>query len=93
MKEVYPQYHDAVAFYAISVDPTETIQELEAYKQKQGYPWPMATAGPRMLADLGVRVQSTKLAFGRDGVITYREGYGKGDDATWRWVFEELAKP
>lgn len=90
MKEIYPQYQDAVTFYAISVDPTETIQELGAYSQQQGYPWPMATAGPRMLANLGVRSQSTKLAFGHDGVITYRDGYGKGDDATWRRVFEGL---
>jgi hypothetical protein len=90
MKEIYPEYADAVAFYAVGVDPTETIEELEAYRQKQGYPWPMATAGQRMLASLNVRVQSTKIAFGRDGVITYRDGYGKGSDETWRRVFEEL---
>lgn len=91
MKELYPQYQDAVAFYSVSVDPSETIEELQAYRQQQGYPWPVATAGPRMLADLNVRVQSTKLAFGRDGVITYRDGYGKGNDERWRQVFEELA--
>lgn len=91
LKDVYPEYADSVAFYTVSVDPTESIQELEAYRQQQAYPWPMATAGRGMLADLNVRVQSTKIAFDRNGVIVYRAGYGQGDVEEWARVMKQLA--
>jgi hypothetical protein len=44
-----------------------------------------------MLADFKVTRQSTKIAIGSDGIITYRDSYGKGDDETWHQVFKELA--
>jgi len=91
LKEIWPDYADSVAFYAVGVDPTEDIEELEAYRVKQGYPWPVAQPGQGMLADFRVTTQSTKVAFASAGVIRYRDGYGRGDDATWRRLFEELA--
>ena len=90
MKEIWPDYADRVGFYAIGVDPTEDIGELEAYRGKQGYPWPVAQPGVGMLADFNVTTQSTKVVFDAAGVITYRAGYGQGDPETWRRVFEEL---
>lgn len=50
----------------------------------------MAQPGPDMMSDLKVTRQSTKIAISPDGVITYRDGYGKGTDQTWREVFEDL---
>lgn len=91
LKEIWPEYADSVAFYAIGVDPTEDIEELEAYRVKQGYPWPVAEAPEGMLPAFRVTTQSTKVAFDSTGVITYRDGYGRGDEETWRRVFEELA--
>jgi len=46
---------------------------------------------PSMVAAFKVTRQSTKVAFDSTGVITYREGYGRGNEETWRRVFEELA--
>jgi hypothetical protein len=40
---------------------------------------------------LGVLVQSTKVAFDASGEIVYRDGFGKGDGATWRRLFENLS--
>ena len=91
MKEVWPDYADSVAFYAIGVDPTEDVGKLEAYRENQGHPWPVAQPGVGMLAAFKVTAQSTKVAFDSAGLIRYRDGYGRGDEETWRRVFEELA--
>ena len=91
MKEVYPEYADEVAFYGIGADPSESIEELEAYSVSQGYTWPMAVPESDMLRDLKILVQSSKVAIDGDGVIVYRDGYAQGSDETWRSVFEELA--
>jgi FKBP-type peptidyl-prolyl cis-trans isomerase 2 len=91
MKEVYPDYTDRVAFYAVGSDPGESLERLEGYRQEQGHPWPVAVGEGSLLRELDVLVQSTKIAFDSDGVITYRAGYGQGDPEEWRRVFEELA--
>ena len=91
MKEIWPDYADSVAFYAIGVDPTEDIGKLEAYRVRQGYPWPVAQPGVGMLAAFKITTQSTKVAFDSTGLIRYRDGYGRGNEETWRRVFEELS--
>jgi hypothetical protein len=91
MKEVYPDYSDRVDFYAVGSDPGESLERLEDYRQGQGYPWPVAVGEGELLRDLEVLVQSTKIAFDANGVITYRSGYGQGGPEEWRQVFEELA--
>jgi hypothetical protein len=91
LRDIYPQYAEHVAFYAIGVDPTEPLQELEDFRKTEGYPWPVASPGRNMLADLRVLVRSTKLAFDKMGIIAYRDGYGEGDVEEWKRVFEKLA--
>jgi hypothetical protein len=92
MKEIYPAYADEVAFYAVGTDPSESIKRLVEYADAQDYPWPMVYPGNGMLSDLRVVVQSTKIAFDEQGIITYRDGYGGGEDDTWRSVFDSLAE-
>ncbi len=91
LKGVWPEFADQVDFYAVGVDPTETMDRLDSYRESQGYPWPVALPSPRMLSDFRVLQQSTKVAIDSDGIITYRDGYGRGNEATWREVFIELA--
>ena len=91
LKDVWPEFADQVAFYAIGVDPTESLDQLDSYREKQGYPWPIAAPGHRMLSDFRVLNQSTKVAIDCGGIITYRDGYGRGDETRWRQVFAELA--
>ena len=90
LKDIYPDYADKVAFYAVGTDPTESLKLLEDYRKRQGYPWPVAEPSRDMLAALGILRQSTKVAFDGHGIITYREGYGRGNADTWRKVFENL---
>ena len=92
MKDVYPEFADIVDFYAIGQDPFESIELLESYRKKQGYPWPVAEIDPGVLKDLGVLVQSTKIALDHQGIIAYRDGYGAGGPAEWREVFVDLAE-
>ena len=94
MKDIYPQYAGDVAFYAVGVHPgiVEDIDTLEHYRQERGHPWPVATAPSRVMADLGVTIQSTKIAFDAAGTIIYREGMGLGDDETWHQIFQQLAQ-
>ncbi len=96
LKDIYPEYADAVDFYAIGTfsKRIESLETLESYRQKQGHPWPVANpTDAAILQDLGVTVQSTKIAFDGNGVITYRDGFGDGDPEAWRQVFAELAQP
>lgn len=91
MKEIYPDYASDVDFYAVGTDPFESIQEMEAYREEQGYPWPIAYAGDGMLADFRITSQSTKVVFDSEGIIVYRDTYGRGDAEQWRSVFEEIS--
>ena len=91
LKKIYPDFEDQVAFYAVGADPTEDIDDLERNRRAEGYPWPVGVPEAKMVADFRVLAQSTKVAIGSDGVITYRDGYGRGDPGKWRDVFQELA--
>ena len=80
-----------MSFYAINIDPTDDFETLNAFSKEQDYPWQLAQPGEGMLASLNVTSQSTKIAIDADGIITYRDSYGKGTDETWRQVFKELS--
>ena len=43
------------------------------------------------LKNLKIRQQSVKLAFDRQGIIVYRDGYGQGNAETWRTIMRKLA--
>ena len=87
LKEVYPKFTDDIVFISIGVDPTESMSELVKYKDQNGHPWPVAKPLDQMIADLKVTSQSTKIAFNSAGIITYRDGYGKGNREIWaKWM-------
>ena len=95
LKDIYPEYAAAVDFYAIGTfsKRIESLDTLENYRERQGHPWPVANpADAAILQNLGVTVQSTKIAFDGNGVITYRDGFGGGDPAVWRQVLADLAQ-
>ena len=92
MKDVYPEFAGRVDFYAIGLSPYESIEILEADRDKMGYPWPVAEIERGVLKDLGVLIQSTKIALDHQGIITYRAGYAAGGPSEWREVFADLAE-
>ena len=91
MMDIYPEFADQVAFYAVGQDPTETLDDLERTRKERGYTWPVAEPIEKMLVDLWVLQESTKIAFDGDGVIVYRKR-GGGDVAAWPGVFCKLAE-
>ena len=87
LKEIYPEFTDDVVFISVGVDPTESISELVKHKDQNGHPWTIAKPLGQMIADLKVTSQSTKIAFNSSGIITYRDGYGKGNKEIWtNWM-------
>ena len=92
LKEVYPEFTDDIVFISVGVDPTETMSELVKYKERHSHPWTVAKPLGQMIADLKITSQSTKIAFNSAGVITYRDGYGKGNREIWaKWMENEGA--
>ena len=92
MKDVYPEFSGKVDFYAIGQSAFESIDQLESYRFKEGYPWPIAEVNPNILKELRVLRQSTKIALDHQGVITYRAGYADGGADKWREVFSDLVE-
>ncbi len=90
MEDVYPEFADKVDFYAIGQSPFESIDQLESYRVKEGYPWPIAEVNLDTLKELRVLRQSTKIVLDHQGVITYRAGYADGGTDKWREVFSDL---
>ena len=76
--------------YLIRTDPSETLEFLEGYRKEFGYPWPVTVPDPGMLKNFRILSQSSKVAVDGNGIITYRDGYGRGPDS-WEGVFTELA--
>ena len=92
MKDVYPEFADRVDFYAIGQSPFESIELLESYRMKEGYPWPVAEIESSVLKDLQILQQSTKIALDHQGIISYRAGYARGGPTEWREVFVDLVE-
>ena len=91
LQAIYPEYADAVDFIVVGQDPTEPLGDLVSYRDGRGQSWPVALAGPRMLADLRITSQAFKLAFNSGGVITYKAGFRDGNPDVWRGVIADLA--
>ena len=92
MKDLYPEFAGKVDFYAIGQSPFENIDQLESFRIKENYPWPIAEVNPDILKELRVLRQSTKIALDHQGVVTYRAGYADGGVNEWREVFSDLVE-
>ena len=44
-----------------------------------------------MVRNFNIVKHSVKVAFGADGVIVYRDGFGKGNADKWAQVFQDLS--
>ena len=89
--EIGDRYNDQVAFYIVGTDPSESLETLEADREREGLPWVTASADEGMLESLQIYVQASKIAISADGTITHRYGIGKGDFESWADLFEDIA--
>ena len=92
LKDVYPQFDDDVDFYAVNYDLSESLGDVTAFGQGQGWTFPVAQPNREMLSDFDLTYHSTKVAFGKDGVIVYRDGFGGGNIGVWTQVLEDLSE-
>ena len=77
-------------FYGVGFDPTQPIDELEAYKVSNGFVYQTAVPVSRVLPDLRITGHSTKIAMNGSGIITYKAGKGTAP-SDWSTLFAKLA--
>ena len=89
---IYPEYSEGVNLYAVNVDTFASLEEAVEYGQNQGWTFPAVKPDEGMVRNFNIIKHSVKVAFGRDGVIVYRDGFGKGDAGKWAQVFQDLTQ-
>jgi hypothetical protein len=90
LKPLYLPVKDKVGFYAVDIDPSETIDMVRQYPITTGYSWTYALGNVGMLQTLNVTSTDIKYVVDQNGVITYTAGYGVADVATWTNVLQAL---
>ena len=105
LSEISKNKSSKVGFIIVAINPLENIQEFSeavtlrinnqsgqmfSYMDSSENDWNIALPLGQMLADFKVRSQSTKIAIDSNGVIVYRDGYGKGDEWLWETIFDKL---
>ena len=75
----------------MGTDPSETLETLEADREREGLPWTTASAEEGMLDSLQIYTQASKIAINADGIITHRYGFGKGKFESWAELFDDIA--
>ena len=88
--EVGASYNDEIAFYIVGTDPSESLETLEADRERNNLPWQVAYADEDMLDTLRIYTQASKIALNGDGTITHRYGIGKGDYESWGDLFDDI---
>ena len=74
----------------MGTDPSETLDTLEADREREGLPWATASAEEGMLDSLQIYTQASKMAISADGIITHRYGFGKGNFESWEELFDDM---
>ena len=77
---------------AVGFDTTESLAQLESFRQPNSYPWPVASASRQMARDFRVNVQSTSLILSSSGIVLFRQGYGAGSADAWRQALDGVVK-
>ena len=79
-----------MALISISIDPFESLEKIEAFRERQGYSWPVTKPKSDFFEDYRILMRATKVAVDTDGVIIWREGYGATSSNEWHQVFQDL---
>ena len=87
---IYPEHAAGVDLYAVNVDTFASLEDAVEYGQNQDWTFPVAKPDDGMVRNFNIIKHSVKVAFGRDGVIVYRDGFGKGGADKWTQVFQDL---
>lgn len=81
LADAHETYADrGVAFYSVDFDPSETQDDLRAWKERYDQPWPHGLDPQRdVQRALGVRSQSTVVVLDAEGHVVQRFDFGQVD--------------
>ena len=74
---------DISEVFIVAADPTESLVDIRSMIPDIDLPWRPATPSARLLGDLGIKVQSTKLVLDKENRVVERYGYGRGNSKQW----------
>lgn len=75
---------------AVNIDPLETSDRILAYKQSEGFLWPMTVADTQVVRSYNVTRQAAYVTVDSGGVILSSVKYGSENAEDWRELFEAL---
>ena len=75
---------------AVNIDPLETAEQILAYKQSEGFVWPMTVADVQVVRNYNVTRQAAYVTLDSDGVVSTSVTYGSESAEDWRELFEAL---
>ena len=90
MKEIDQDVGGNSTFVVVDIGYNSSLTELKNFSELQKYKWKVGKAEGNMLKDLGITIQSTKIAIDRTGTIVYREGYGRGTPEEWFSIIKDI---
>ena len=83
MQREYKDKSHEFDVFVIGFDPTESLIQLSQTFRSDISRWDVALPSKNMIADFGVKSQSTKLLLNEKNVIVRKDGYGQGNVAEW----------
>ena len=92
MKRIYPEYASNLGFVGVAINPTEGIDKIVDYSDKEGFTWPMAIYDANILKEFRIIERSTKIGIGGDGIIKFRKGFGLNSEEIWKNILESLSR-
>lgn len=73
LREVQRAYGDGVAILSIGVDPTETPEQLRAFKEEYGSEWDMAPDRDGIGRKYGLQIIPLLVVVGADGTVLFAQ--------------------
>jgi len=90
LKEVLREFGGQVVIISISVDPSDTDEDLKEYARENGITWIVARDTADVASKYGIKVVPTLFIIDEDGYIRYSHEGATGSDVLSREVEEIL---
>lgn len=90
LDEVYREEAVRVNVLIVGFDPTETPEQIRAYKESRNYIWPFVEYNKDAIIKYKVVTQSTKIGISKEGEVVFSEGFGALTKDDWKDLFQRL---
>lgn len=79
-----------MALIPVSFDLGETKEDVQRFFQSNGYTWQGYIGDAKIFTDYRILIRDTKVAVDRNGIITFKGGYGEIGHDAWERLFQQL---